>query len=179
MAGLWGSVLRFFSMIKILKKDKKNTHSMMNVLFRSGEGERSDGCAKEQRATRFDWIQLIYKMHNEGANPPFLSSDKLFYFTPLYAFLFFFSEVVLLTAHTQKQTSECSSHEGSGSPLSLPVARCWCPTTSWGGRRGSAWPWGWAGGGGWSMCLEGHDLTCLLFCSYTLTPAECRLTDPL
>lgn len=33
-------------------------------------------------------------------------------------------------------------------------------------------------GKGWVEVPRGRDLTCLLFCSYALTPAERRLTKP-
>lgn len=93
------------------KKEEKNTlfmetamYSMMNVVFRLKEGECNDWCAKEQKATQFDWIQLIYNKHNEGADLPLLSSNKLFCLTHVSYYYFFYFKGVLRTAQTQRQT---------------------------------------------------------------------------
>lgn len=147
-------------------------YSMMDVLFRLREGECNDWRAKEQKATHFEYSWFIKGTMKERISPffPLISS----FVWPLVSFFFSAFKDMLLTALTQKQTFECSSYEGFGSLLSLHATRCWWPTPAEVAEDGG------------DLCMaqgvevpRGHDLTCFLFCSYALMPAECRLTNPL
>lgn len=119
-------------------------------------------CAEE--LTEYSWFK---KGTMKEQFSPFLSSNKLFCLTLVFSFFQrrFFQQLWrtkenLLSVPLMKALAVCCH---------LQATRCWRPTPAEAEEdEGDLW------GGAW-----GCDLTCLLFCSEALTPAECRLTNPL
>ena len=137
------------------------------MIGRADETERSS-----------DWLSIadlyiyIYKKrHNEGAILPLLSSDRLFCLTPAIFFFFFFQR--------RAPTQNCRVFplmKALAVLLSLASPRGVDDQHQLRLRRTEVFLCVAFGG------VQGRDPTCLLFCSYALTPSSLRrapvLTNP-
>lgn len=147
----------FFFMINKKKKKKLFSWRLQCIawwMFYLDWGREKAMIGVPKNRTQFDWVQLISKKAQwRSKSPPFSLLISSF----VWPLVFFFSPCsfkdVLLAALAQKQTFECSSHEGFGSLLSLQATRCWRPAPA------EVEEEDWGGGG--DLCVARDGSRCL------------------